>query len=96
MEFHRNLNDNTWHCCINCSRWPANSYNILRAEKLPDPLKLCDLCKTLQDSGQCVRFPDRAIGSKASSSLRIAVITTAILAGVIAAAVLLSKNFDTR
>ena len=42
MEFRREANSETWHCSLNCSKWPsAECFNILRAEQLPTDFQLC-------------------------------------------------------
>jgi hypothetical protein len=46
MEYRRDING-LWHFSDCCPRWPENSFNIIRSEKLPPDFDLCEICKTL-------------------------------------------------
>ena len=46
MEYRRDING-LWHFCNRYPRWPENSFNIIRSEKLPPDFDLCEICKTL-------------------------------------------------
>lgn len=41
----------TWHCCTNCSHWPADDFEQLSI--LPENGELCNQCKTLSEERNC-------------------------------------------
>jgi hypothetical protein len=66
VEFRREANSETWHCSLNCSKWPiAECFNILRAEQLPTDFQLCSECAALVhlEKGPSDRFFEQFLGS---------------------------------
>jgi len=55
MEYRRDLDGQTWHFCRNCSQWPRDSYNIIRADTVPTHLELCNQCIALKQQDDCER-----------------------------------------
>jgi len=65
VEFRREANSETWHCSLNCSKWPiAECFNILRAEQLPTDFQLCSECAALVhlEKGPSDRFSEQFPG----------------------------------
>ena len=48
--------------------WPHQSFNIMRTEKFPQSLKLCEECLALKEKGNCKE------ASMAAASLLIAIV----------------------
>lgn len=53
MEYRRADDNQTWHCCRNCSKWPHTSFNIIQLEDFPPGLPLCNECVELRRSENC-------------------------------------------
>jgi len=52
-DFHREL----WHFSHDCPKWPANSFNILRMDKLPIALQPCPVCQALTSTVALTNSP---------------------------------------
>jgi hypothetical protein len=64
-NFVEKQNSETWHCSLNCSKWPsAECFNILRAEQLPTDFQLCSECAALVHlvKGPSDRFFEQFLG----------------------------------
>jgi glycosyltransferase involved in cell wall biosynthesis len=50
MQFRRRREDDTWHFCNNCSRWPTEDYE---EQEITPPTGECSECRLKWDSGTC-------------------------------------------
>ncbi len=50
-EYRRKKDSNTWHWCINCSKWPTSDY--VESYTKPTSGKLDNECKVKEEAGTC-------------------------------------------
>ena len=57
MEYRSKGEQDIWHFCRKCSKWPRSNFDALSFQNLSDNFELCKECVALNHQGKCEALP---------------------------------------